>query len=187
LIKFWAYFSRACIHFLSAASLTRIRVRNKRLVHPLSQSSRCRRCPRRRTRLSRLPVDLLLSSYSQLASLQQCSVIRICYVYTYIHTYIHTYITYVSYMVQFSATVSSSQLFNCPFCVTRSNPTHQLTDPTQPNPLQVEKFGPNLTQPNATNNVAYSSVVDYFIHITYRTFSQPSINLFMLFTDHYTY
>ena len=71
-------FSRACIHFLSAASLTRSRVRNKRLVHPLSKSSRCRRCPRRRTRLSRLPVDLLLSSYSQLASLQQCSVIRIC-------------------------------------------------------------------------------------------------------------
>ena len=28
-----------------------------------------------------------------------------------------------------------------PFCVTQSNPTHQLTDPTQPKPLQVEKFG----------------------------------------------
>ena len=26
-----------------------------------------------------------------------------------------------------------------PFCVTRSNPTHQLTDPTQPNPIQVKK------------------------------------------------
>jgi len=38
------------------------------------------------------------------------------------------------------------------FYVTRSNPTHQLTDPTQPNPLQVEKkFGPNLTQPNTAN------------------------------------
>jgi len=38
-----------------------------------------------------------------------------------------------------------------PFCVTRSNPTHQLTDPIQPNPLQVEKFGTNPThmgQPN---------------------------------------
>ena len=31
------------------------------------------------------------------------------------------------------------------FCVTRSNPTHQLTDPIQPNPLLVEKFGPNPT------------------------------------------
>jgi len=31
-----------------------------------------------------------------------------------------------------------------PFCVTRSNST-------QPNPLQVEKLGPNSTQPNTTN------------------------------------
>ena len=38
-----------------------------------------------------------------------------------------------------------------PFCVTPFNPTHQLTDPTQSNPLQVEKVGPNLTQPNTTN------------------------------------
>ena len=30
-----------------------------------------------------------------------------------------------------------------PFSVTRSNPTHQLTDTTQPNLLQVDKFGPN--------------------------------------------
>jgi len=37
-----------------------------------------------------------------------------------------------------------------PFCVTRSNPTHQLTDPTQSNLLQVEKFGPNPTQSNPT-------------------------------------
>jgi len=35
-----------------------------------------------------------------------------------------------------------------PFCVTRSNSTHQLTDTTQPNPVRVEKFGPNPTQPN---------------------------------------
>ena len=48
------------------------------------------------------------------------------------------------------------------FCVTRSNPTHQLTDPTKPNPLQVEKFGPNPTQPNIANNGAYSLVVTYF-------------------------
>ena len=33
-----------------------------------------------------------------------------------------------------------------PFCVTQSNPTHQLTDLTQPNPLQVENFGPDTTQ-----------------------------------------
>ena len=35
-------------------------------------------------------------------------------------------------------------------------------DPTQPNPLQVEKFGPNPNQPNTTNNGAYSVVVTYF-------------------------
>ena len=29
-----------------------------------------------------------------------------------------------------------------PFCLTGSNPNHQLTDPTQPNPIQVKKFGP---------------------------------------------
>ena len=49
------------------------------------------------------------------------------------------------------------------FCVTRSNRTHQLTDPTQPNPLQVGKFAPNPTQPNTTNSL----VVTYFIHRTY--------------------
>jgi len=47
-------------------------------------------------------------------------------------------------------------------CVTRSNPTHQLTDPTQPNPLQVEKCGRNSTQPNTTNSGAYSLVVTNF-------------------------
>ena len=30
-------------------------------------------------------------------------------------------------------------------------PNHQVTDPTQPNRLQVERFGPHLTQPNTTN------------------------------------
>jgi len=54
-----------------------------------------------------------------------------------------------------------------PFCVTRSNPTHQLTDPTQPNPPQLEKFGPNPSQPDTINNGAYSLVVAYFIHRTY--------------------
>ena len=78
-----------------------------------------------------------------------------------------------------------------PFYVTRSNPTHQLTDPIQPKPLQVEKFGPNPTQPNTTNNGAYSLVVTYFYtQKLSRTFSQPSINLFMFFgffTDHFPY
>jgi len=68
-----------------------------------------------------------------------------------------------------------------PFCVNRSNPTHQLTDPPQPNPLQVEKFGPDPTQSNTTNNGVYSLVVTYFLYTDLsRTFSQPSINLFML-------
>ena len=63
-----------------------------------------------------------------------------------------------------------SELSMGPFCVTRSNPTHQLTDPTQP---------------NTTNNGGYSSVVTYFYtHNLSRTFSQPSINLFIFFTDH---
>ena len=35
-----------------------------------------------------------------------------------------------------------------PFYVTQPNPAHQQTDPTQPNPLQVKKFGPKPTQPN---------------------------------------
>ena len=46
-----------------------------------------------------------------------------------------------------------SELSMGPFCVTRSNPTHQLTDPIQPSPLQVEKIGLNPTQPNTTNNL----------------------------------
>jgi len=62
-----------------------------------------------------------------------------------------------------------------PFYETRSNPTHQLADSTQPNQLQVEKFGLNPTQPNTTNNGAYSLAVTYFYtrNIS-RTFSQPS-------------
>ena len=43
-----------------------------------------------------------------------------------------------------------------PFCVTRPNPTHQLTDPNQPTKpskpnqptISEKKFGPNPTQPN---------------------------------------
>jgi len=48
-----------------------------------------------------------------------------------------------------------------PFCLTRSNPTHQLTDPTKHNPQQVEKFGHNPTRTNTTNNGAYSLAVKY--------------------------
>ena len=38
------------------------------------------------------------------------------------------------------------QLSMGPFCVNQSNPTHQLTDPTQPISLQAENFGPDPTQ-----------------------------------------
>ena len=60
------------------------------------------------------------------------------------------------------ASPTRPELFIGPFCLTQSNPTHQLTDPTQPNPLQLEKFGPNSTQPNTTNNGDYSFVVTHF-------------------------
>jgi len=46
-----------------------------------------------------------------------------------------------------STAVIGAELSMGPFCVTGSNPTHQLTDPTRPNPLQVETVGPNSTQP----------------------------------------
>ena len=49
-----------------------------------------------------------------------------------------------------------------PFCVTRSNPTHQLTDPTQPT-----TSGKIWTRLNPTNNGAYSLVETYFGHRTY--------------------
>jgi len=38
---------------------------------------------------------------------------------------------------------ASTELSMGPFYVTRFNATYQLTDPAEPNPLQVEKFGPN--------------------------------------------
>ena len=44
-----------------------------------------------------------------------------------------------------------------PFCLTQSNPTNQLTDPTQPTTI-----GKIWTQPNKTNNRAYSLVATYF-------------------------
>jgi len=42
--------------------------------------------------------------------------------------------------------VSIPELSMGPFCVTPSNPTHQLTGPIQPNPS--EKIGPSPTRPN---------------------------------------
>jgi len=32
---------------------------------------------------------------------------------------------------------SMAELSMSPLCVIRSNPTHQLTDPTRPNPMQL--------------------------------------------------
>jgi len=42
------------------------------------------------------------------------------------------------------------------------DPTQPISWLTQPNPLQVEKCGPNPTQSNIANNGAYSLVVTYF-------------------------
>jgi len=65
------------------------------------------------------------------------------------------------------------------FCVTRSNPTHQLTDSTQLNPTQPIASRKIWTQPNTTNNGAYSLVVTcFYTQNLSRTFSQRSINLF---------
>jgi len=50
---------------------------------------------------------------------------------------------------------TDTELSMGPFYVARSNPAHQMTDLTQTNPLQMEKFGPNLTRPNTTNNGVY--------------------------------
>ena len=51
---------------------------------------------------------------------------------------------------------STSELSMGPFCVTQSNPTDQLTDPIQPSTI-----GKIWTQPNTTNNRAYSLVVTF--------------------------
>ena len=60
-----------------------------------------------------------------------------------------------------------------PFCVTRSNPTHQLTDPTQPT-----TSGNIWTRLNPTNNGAYSLVETYFwTQNLSRNFSQPKYQL----------
>jgi len=63
-----------------------------------------------------------------------------------------------------------------------------LCDPIQPNPLQVKKIEPNPTQPNTTNNGAYSLVVtNFYTQNLFRSFSQPSINLLVFSSDRYTY
>jgi len=57
------------------------------------------------------------------------------------------------------------------------NPTRQLTDSTQP--TTSGKFGPNPTQPNTTNNGAYSLVVTYFYtHNLSYTFKQAYVRMF---------
>jgi len=64
------------------------------------------------------------------------------------------------------------------------NPPFLWPNPTQPISWLTQ---PNPTRPITTNNGAYSLVVTYFYtQDLSRTFSQPSVNLFMLFTDHYT-
>ena len=55
----------------------------------------------------------------------------------------------------------SSELSKGLFCVTLSNPTHQLTDTAQPT-----RSGKIWTQPNTTNNGAYSLIVTYFLFYT---------------------
>ena len=72
----------------------------------------------------------------------------ICQVYAYLCDIRHKLVD-----SQFSTKIMAvgSELSMRPFCVTRSNPTHQLTKGTQPNALQVDKFGPNPTQPDTTN------------------------------------
>jgi len=52
-------------------------------------------------------------------------------------------------MIAESDGLMGSELSMGLLCVTRSNPTHQLTDPTRPNPIQLTME-------------AYSLVVTYF-------------------------
>jgi len=52
-----------------------------------------------------------------------------------------------------------------------------LCDPIQPNPLQLEKIGPNPTQPNTTNNRAYSLLVTYFYTPNLSVFGTCQIGL----------
>jgi len=66
--------------------------------------------------------------------------------------------------VAISRVYAMPELSTGPFCVTQSNPTHQLTDPTRPNPLQVEKLGPNPTQRNTTNKELTTFSSDVFLY-----------------------
>ena len=54
-------------------------------------------------------------------------------------------------------TQTTPELSTGPLSVTRSDPTRQLTDPTRPNLLQVEKFRPNPIQ--LTNLTAWCNQV----------------------------
>ena len=63
-----------------------------------------------------------------------------------------------------------------PFCVTRSDPTHQLTEPTRPNPPQVGKFGLNPTQPSTTNKLN-CLVQPNLIQPRFKRYRDPSVCL----------
>jgi len=70
------------------------------------------------------------------------------------------------------------ELSTGPFCVTRSNPTDQLTDPTQPNPLQMEKFEPNPTQPYrncASISHRFRDIAGYLSNVA--DFNPPHLHL----------
>jgi len=69
------------------------------------------------------------------------------------------FLFFISLLILRAAYIGPVELSTGPFCVTRSNLTHQLTDPTQPDPRQAAKFGPHPTPPNKG---PYSLVVAYF-------------------------
>jgi len=82
-----------------------------------------------------------------------------------------------------------TRLQSCPWVYfVWHDPTQPVSWLTKPNLIHCkwEKLDP--TQPNTTNNGAYTFVVTYFYAQNLsRTFSLPSINVFTFFTDHYTY
>jgi len=80
----------------------------------------------------------------------------------------------------------TAELFMGLFCVTRSNPTRQLTDPTQHTTSGKMWTQPDATQPNTTDNGAYSFVETHFYTQNLScAFSQPRINLFMFFAGRF--
>jgi len=77
---------------------------------------------------------------------------------------------------RFSRDLSMS-LFSC-------DPIQPNPSADWPNPTQPSTSGKNWTQPSTANSGTYSLIVTYFYTQNLsRTFSQPSINLFMHLTD----